>query len=117
MADLATIQARLDGLLDPYRDRLEASTIYGIPSLKWPGAQGHDFFAAVKPAKRFVSLYLKPIYADPQLLDGISPALRKTLHGRTAFNIETVDEQLFAELESLIARSFAAYAEAHRGPA
>jgi hypothetical protein len=92
---------------------LEASTIYGMPSLKWPGVPAHDFFAAIKPAKRFVSLYLKPIYAHPQLLDGISPALRRTLNGRTAFNVATTDEQVLAVLASLVERSFVVY-EAER---
>ena len=45
MADLAAIEARIWAMLEPYRDRLESATIYGIPSLRWPGAKAHDYFA------------------------------------------------------------------------
>ena len=51
MADLQAIEARIWAILDPYRDRLEPATIYGIPSLRWPGGKAHDYFAAVKTGK------------------------------------------------------------------
>jgi len=51
MSDLETIEARIWAILEPYRDRLETATIYGIPSLRWPGAKAHDYFAAVKSAR------------------------------------------------------------------
>ena len=100
MADLAPVAARLAALLDPYRDKLGPGSVYGVETLTRPGVGAHDFFAAVKTGTTYVSLYLKPVYTWPQLLEGISPGLRKRLQGsRTAFSFATVDEELFTELE------------------
>ena len=60
--DLAVIEARLRSLLEPYAARLETATIYGIPTLRRPGAKAHDWFAFVKPAAKRVSLFLLPIH-------------------------------------------------------
>ena len=54
--DLAAIEARLRAILAPYEDRLETATIYGIPTLRRPGAKAHDWFAFVKPASKHVGL-------------------------------------------------------------
>jgi hypothetical protein len=51
------VEARIWSLLDPYRGELDAATIYGMPSLRWRGAKAHDYFAAVRPGKNYVSLY------------------------------------------------------------
>ena len=64
-------------MLDPYRDQLGSGSVYGIETLTRPGAGAHDFFAAVRPGTSYVSLYLKPVYARPELLEGISSGLRK----------------------------------------
>jgi hypothetical protein len=55
-----------------------------------------------------------PVYADPHLLDDMSPALRKHLKGKTTFAFKLVDQALFAELADLTARSFEAYVDAHQ---
>ena len=47
-ADLAMVEARLQALVDRYRPELVDGAIYGIPSLVWPGATGHDYFVALK---------------------------------------------------------------------
>ena len=81
-----------------------------------PEAKGHDFFAFVKPGTSYVSLYLKPVYTWPDLLDDISPELRKRLQGsRTAFSFAVVDEALLAELETLVERAFRRYRKAGSG--
>ena len=48
LVELEVVEARIWALLDPYRDELEEATIYGIPSLRWPGSGAHDYFAAVE---------------------------------------------------------------------
>mgnify|MGYP006190899575 CR=1 FL=1 len=50
MGDLAAVEARIWSLLEPYRGELEEATIYGLPSLRWPGSGGHDYFAALSAA-------------------------------------------------------------------
>ena len=103
------IEARLWAILAPYRDELEQGSVYGLVTLKRPGANAHQFFAGVRVAAKHVSFHLMPLYADPSLLDGVSPDLRRHLKGKTTFNFTTVDETLFTELEALTARCFGAY--------
>ena len=107
--EFEAIEARLWAILAPYRDRLEVGSVYGLVTLKRSGANAHQFFAGVRVAAKHVSFHLMPIYADLELLDGVSPGLRKHLKGRTTFNFTAVDEMLFAELEALTARCFDAY--------
>ncbi len=110
--ELAPIEARLWTVLDPYRDRLVAGSVYGIATLTRPGAKAHGYFAGVSLAKGHVSLHLMPIYHDPSLLDGISPALRKRVSGKATLRFTAVDEAVFADLDALVARSFEAYVAA-----
>ena len=113
MADLAPVEARLRAIVDAYRDRLIVGSVYGLETLTRPNAKAHDFFAFVKPGASYVSLYLKPVYTWPDLLDDISPALRKRLQGsRTAFSFATVDEDLLGELVTLVERSYRRYSKA-----
>ena len=113
MADLDAIETRIWSMLDPYRDRLEASTIYGLPSLKWPGAKAHDYFAAVKQGKNYVSLYLVVADAYPDALESASQELLKRRSGKAAFTFATLDDDLAADLDALLARLFARYASDH----
>ena len=110
--DLAEIQARLEAILDPYRDRLEPSTIYGIPTLLRPGASAHDWFAFVKPASRHVSLFLLPVVTWPDLLDGCPPVLMAHHAGTSTFTFRRMDEPAVAALEALVARAFNRYMSA-----
>ena len=113
MADLGPVEARLRAIVDTYRDRLVVGSVYRLKTLTRPDAKAHDFFAFVKPGTSFVSLYLKPVYTWPDLLDGISPALRKRLQGsRTSFSFAVVDEAQLAELETLVERAFRRYRKA-----
>jgi hypothetical protein len=109
MTDLAPLEARLWTVLEPYRDRLVPGSVYGLSTLTRPGAKAHGFFAGVRVAKGHVAFHLMPIYSDPSLLHGITPALRRRLKGKSTFNFTVVDEALFAELAALVARSFEAY--------
>jgi hypothetical protein len=116
MADLGLVEARLRAIVDAYRDRLVVGSVYGLETLTRPNAKAHDFFAFVKPGTSYVSLYLKPVYTWPDLLDDISPALRKRLQGsRTAFSFAVVDEPLLAELEGLVERAFRRYRKTGAG--
>ena len=112
-AELAAIETRLWSLLEPYRDELEDATIYGIPSLRWPGAKAHDYFASVKAGKSYVSLYLLVADTYPDALEGSSPALLKRRSGKAAFNFPSLDEELAAELSALLDRLYARYRADH----
>ena len=116
-ADLTAVHERLRDILAPYRDELTV-TSDGPDGmvLEVPGLEGKPwgYVAATRVGKRYVSFYLMPIYASPELADGISPQLRARRQGKSCFNFIRVDDALFAELSDLAARSipgFRAYAE------
>ena len=67
------------------------------------------FFGAVQLKKNYVSYHLMPIYLAPELLDGISAALRARMQGKSCFNFKTVEPELFAELATLTATGLAYY--------
>jgi len=108
-ADLAAVEARLRAMVGAYESRLERATIYNLPTLRRPGAKGHDWFAFVKPAAKHVSLFLLPMHTWPDLLEGCSPELLKAKTGASAFNFRTLSDDLAAELEALLARAFERY--------
>ena len=112
MGDLAAIEARLEAILEPYRSLLEPSTIYGIPTLRRPGAKAHEWFAFVKPASRHVSFFLMPMLTWPDLLDGCSADLLRARKAKTAFNFSSLSEELATELEGLVARAYERYVAA-----
>jgi len=112
--DLAALETRLQAVLDPYRDRLEAFEIYGVPMLRRPGAKAHDWFAGVQRIDGAVKFNLLPMHAHPDLLVGISPALRKRKTGASVFKFgeldgAVLDGALLADLEALVGRAYAVY--------
>ena len=109
MEELAAVQGRLEAILQPYRSRLETFEIYGVPMLRRPGARAHDWFAGVSPGNGVIRFFLLPMYAHPELLEGISPELRKRKRGASLFAFTDVDDGLIDELTALTERSFAAY--------
>lgn len=59
------------------------------------------FFAAVRQGKAYVSFYLMPMYACPELEEGMSAGLKKHKQGKSCFNFKEIDTALFAELKAL----------------
>jgi hypothetical protein len=111
-ADLLAVEARLRAILAPYEDRLEHATVYGIPVLRRPGANAHQWFAFVKPASKHVGFYLLPIHEWDDLRASVPPVLRKRLTGQSTFTFKAIDETEMAELEALVARALERYLSA-----
>jgi hypothetical protein len=61
------------------------------------------YFAGLRTGKNYVSFHLLPVYGAPELLKGMSPALKKRMQGKACFNFTAVDETCFAELGRLSA--------------
>lgn len=101
--------AELRALLVPYEDVLEPHELYGIEVLHRPGARMHDWFAGVRSGKDAAKLMLLPVKTHPELLEDMSPALRKRLTGDALFTLKPGDEALLPELEAVVQRSFDAY--------
>jgi hypothetical protein len=68
--------------------------------------QKEYYFGAVTIQKRYVSYYLMPVYMFPELLDDISPELKKRMQGKSCFNFTRLDKKLMAELKRLTKKSF-----------
>ena len=58
-------------------------------------------FGGVRLGKGYVSFYLMPAYACPDLLKAMSPELKKRMQGKSCFNFKEVDKKLFGELKTL----------------
>jgi hypothetical protein len=116
VGDLDAVEARIWALLEPYRDELEEATIYGIPSLRWPGSGSHDYFAAVKRSARKVSLYAIAVDTWPETLEGSSERFRSQRTGRATFSFPSLDAELDAELDGFLDRLYQRYREHHAGP-
>ena len=107
--DAGELEAQLRALLEPYEGKLERAQIYGIDVLKRPGAKTHDWFAGVRSGPGTAKLMILPIKTHPELLDHISPALRKRKSGDALFTLRPGDDALIDELGRLLARAFAVY--------
>lgn len=115
MADLDAVEARIWALLEPYRDELEDATIYGMPSLRWPGSGAHDYFAAVKRSAHKVSLYAIAVDTWPEALEDSSERFRRCRTGKATFSFPSLDDELAAELEAFLRRLHRPYREHHAG--
>jgi hypothetical protein len=115
--DLSAVHERLRDILEPYRDHLTMTRDGpGGMALEVPGLEGKPwgYVAGTRVGKRYVSFYLMPVYAMPELAAAISPELRARRQGKSCFNFNRVDDALFAELADLAARGipgFRTYAE------
>jgi len=59
------------------------------------------FFGMVKSSAKKVSFHLMPIYCEPSLLDEISPELKARMQGKSCFNFNKQQPELFEELNAL----------------
>ena len=69
------------------------------------------WLGGVEIKKRYVSAHLMPVYAHPDLLEGVSARLRERMQGKSCFNFRTVDRELFSAFRQLVAASVARFAE------
>lgn len=64
------------------------------------------WFGGIEIKQRYVAAHLIPVYAHPELLEGISPALRRRMQGKSCFNFAKLDEALASELAALVEAGF-----------
>ena len=104
---------RLRGLLEPYARHMvvkyDGPGIYYLESAPVPKYGTEVFFGAVKAEKKHVSFHLMPLYVFPELHEGLSPALRKRLRGKSKFNFTELDAALLRELTALTRRGYQGY--------
>lgn len=117
MAKTATFDATfktLRGLLEPYENELlvqaDKPGAYELCSKTMTDRIGRPLFvAAVQVKKSYVSYHLMPVYAVPELLKGMSPALKKRMQGKSCFNFTTIEPAQAKELGALTKAGIAAF--------
>ncbi|RIH89243.1 hypothetical protein [Calidithermus roseus] len=109
-SDFQALFERLKAILEPYAPHLEVKSDqpgeYALYTHhKRP--DGYQFaFGSVQVKKNYVSYHLIPLYNHPELLEKISPALRKRMQGKSCFNFKAADPALLEELSQLTQRGF-----------
>jgi hypothetical protein len=110
MPDFDPVFDRLKGVLRPYAAEMHVSADddvnYGLDMAPPSDRNPTTWFGAVRRGKRYVSIYLMPVYVEPSLLDGASPELRRRMQGKSCFNFTKVDEPLIGELEGILRRGY-----------
>src|SRR5687768_8440447 len=111
--DFPLVFEKLKSILKPYEtglnitaDAPEAYSLDGPYSEKW---KKELFFGSAQLKKNYVSFYLMPVYMYPDLLEGISPELKKHMQGKSCFNFKKVEPELFEELANLAEKSYARF--------
>jgi hypothetical protein len=100
----AAVEHGLRGMLEPLQTRLTVTRDGpGGLALEIPGLEGKPwgYVAGIRRGQRYVSFYLMPVHASPELAASMSPELRRRMQGKACFNFTRVDEALFAELGRL----------------
>jgi hypothetical protein len=69
-------------------------------------------FGGVEVKKNYVSYHLMPVYEYPELLENLSPTLKKRMQGKSCFNFTKVDTETLQELETLTQKGFEAFKKA-----
>ncbi len=81
--------------------------LLGAATQKYPDGL---MFGGVNAGKRYVSYHLMSVYMDPELLESMSPELRRRMQGKSCFNFTKVDDALFDELSAITAKGRELYA-------
>lgn len=103
--DFEAVYTRLCRMLKQHEGKLAVAV--DKPGTLWVKVKGATFrgkplyFGGVRRGKNYVSYYLMPVYASPEMKKGMSAELKKRMQGKSCFNFTAVDEKLFAELEKL----------------
>lgn len=101
---------RLKEIVTPYAPRMgRVKDAPGDYYLEAKHSEKYDkslMFAAAQVRKNYVSFHLMPVYMRTELLETLSPELKKRMQGKACFNFKAVDDALFAELAGLTERGF-----------
>ena len=111
--DFPAVFAALRDILVRHGGRLtvaeDSATKFCLVGGKHPAHQKPFPIALVIIGKAYVSFHHMGVYGQPALLKEISPKLKARMQGKSCFNFKSVDPALFAELEALTVRGFAAF--------
>ena len=105
--DLPAAFAGLRAILQPFAAKLhvreDSKKSYYLETHLADSRDKPRSFAAAIIMKNYVSFHLVAVYCFPELLQGMSPALKKHMQGKGCFNFTAPDAKLFRELAQLTA--------------
>jgi hypothetical protein len=108
--DFQPVFERLRDILKPYAPDLtitqNTSDFYSLDGPYSQKFKRELFFGSAQIKKNYVSFYLMPVYMYSEMLETISPDLKKRMQGKSCFNFKSMDEILFDELVTLTKRGF-----------
>jgi hypothetical protein len=114
--DFGATFEKLKAMLKPYEKKLivvhDTDKNYYLDTRYMMKNKQRLFFAAVRVGKAYVSFHLMPVYACPDLLNELSPELKKRMQGKSCFNFKTVDDNLSRELKKLTRAGFEKFNDA-----
>ena len=112
-AEFAEIFQELKTILEPYESKLtvvkDTPNAYYLNTNTIGPSMHPIWFGGAQIGKAYVSFHLIPVYTVPALLEGMSPALRKRMQGKSCFNFKTADKALFKELKALTKAGYAEF--------
>ncbi len=104
---------RLKAILSPYTDEMTCVTDepgdFYLDTQHIMKNKKPLFFGAVHIRKNYVSYHLMPVYVFPELLETVSPQLKKRMQGKSCFNFKVLDSELFEDLKRLTEAGYKQY--------
>lgn len=111
--DFQGVYERLREMLEPYSESLvmaeNGPTSYVLNTKEVEKYKKELLFGSAVVKKNYVSYYLFPVYIFPDLLEGISPGLKRRMQGKSCFNFTKVQEEEMNELQQLTERGYERY--------
>ena len=110
--DFSQVYARLRSIYQPFDGKginasVNTETEYILTGPETPVSQGRElWFGGLQIKKNYVSCHLMAVYIFPDLLNDISPELKKRMQGKSCFNFKKIDESLIKQLETLTQKSY-----------
>jgi hypothetical protein len=113
-ADFEATFATLRALFKPYERHftviVDRPGKYYLASKTAKTASGAAiWFGGAAIRKNYVSCHLIPVYANPALLEDLSPSLRKRMQGKSCFNFTEIEPAHVKELEAVTKKGFAGF--------
>lgn len=112
-ADFEVIFNQLKTILVPYAESLvlvkDAHDEYLINTQHVMKNGNAMYFGSAKINKNYVSFHLMPVYVFPELLEKITPELKRRMQGKSCFNFKVLDHQLINELSDLTQKGYQCY--------
>src|SRR5206468_4133273 len=89
-ADFDQVFSALKDIFKPYLPKLiiteDTATGYQLDTQYVMKNKRRIYFGGVRTGKNYVSFHLMPVYASRELMDTMSPSLKKRMQGKSCFN-------------------------------